>query len=159
MMQSARDEDLLQAAKRGDACALETLVERHFGAVYAIAYGRMGYRETVEDLAQEVFLRACLYLDQLKDTGRFAGWLSQIVHNLANDWLKRGQRASRLVLIVPLEEVKQEIADPKGMNPRQQAGRKEEDETVRNAIFRLSEKQREIVLLHNIEGLSQKEIA
>ena len=55
MEPAANDSHLVHQARKGNPQAFTTLVERHFGMVYAVAYAQMGHRETAEDLAQEVF--------------------------------------------------------------------------------------------------------
>ena len=83
------DADLVAAAQAGSRPAFERLVERYFGMVYAIGYARLRQRETAEDLAQEVFLRVMLSLEQLKEPRWFAPWLGRIARNLALDWEKK----------------------------------------------------------------------
>ena len=80
----------------------------------------LGDRDRAEDLAQEVFLRAFLALDQLSDPRRFAGWLSQITRNLAISWLRRDSRAQRLAPEVPLKQEIQELPDTQAKGARQQ---------------------------------------
>ncbi|MBN1477067.1 RNA polymerase sigma factor, partial [Candidatus Sumerlaeota bacterium] len=95
-LRSPTDSTLLQSALKGDIQALGALIERHFGKAYAVALARLGDPEVAEDLAQEVFLRAQLHLQQLGPRGNFPGWVVRIARNLSIDWLRRGQRASRL---------------------------------------------------------------
>lgn len=153
------DAELVRAAQAGGKRAFEELVERHFGMVYTIAYSRLGHRETAEDLAQEVFLRAYLYLDRLQIPDRFAGWLVRVTHNLANDWMRNRRRASGLVPMVSMEEVRQDVPDEGGKKGPEKMHLEEQDKAVRDAIFALPTDLREIVMLHFAEGLSQKEIA
>ena len=105
------DGDLLRAFRAGDTTALERLVERHLGVVHLIALSRLRDREAAEDLAQEVFLRALLGLDRLTNPERFGPWLARIARNLATDWHRRRQTRSRLVQMVPLDQVAHAIPD------------------------------------------------
>jgi RNA polymerase sigma-70 factor, ECF subfamily len=154
-----KNEELVSEARAGDVRAFEKLVERHFGMVYAVVYARIGQRETAEDLAQEVFLRAYLFLDKLPAVPSFVGWLIRITHNLCTDWVRREQRVSRLFKMVPIHEDHEQVADHTGANPREETARGEEKQAVHDAIFELPVEQREIVLLHFSEGMTHEEIA
>jgi RNA polymerase sigma factor (sigma-70 family) len=137
----------------------ERLIERHYGMVHAIAYGRFRQREIAEDLAQEVFLRAFLYRDRMSAPDDIAGWLVRVAHNLATDWQRRGVRASKLVRMVPIEDVHEQIADESQADPRVTMPQREQERIVHDAVLALPAGLREVVLLRYSEGLSQKEIA
>ena len=154
LMQTS-DAKLVTAARSGDRQAFARLVDRYFGTIWAIAYARLGNRAVADDLAQEVFLVAMLHLDSLTDPSLFAPWAGQIARNRAIDWLRHEQRSSKLVAMVPVEELANTRADVQE-SPME---REEEAQAVRNAVFALPEEQREIVLLKYVEGLNQTEIA
>jgi RNA polymerase sigma-70 factor (ECF subfamily) len=153
------DTDLLRAALGGDTAKFGALIERHFGLVFAVAHAHLRHPEMAEDLAQEVMLRAFLHLARLKPTDNFAAWVSRIARNLAIDWLRRGQRTSRLIAQVPLEAeaLQVPVSETQGAPDMIQA--QEEQEAVRRAIFDLPASQRELVLLHWSEDLNQTQIA
>jgi RNA polymerase sigma-70 factor (ECF subfamily) len=153
------DDELVRAALAGKTQAFEALVERHFGAVYAIAYARVASRETAEDLAQEVFLRVYLHLGDLRKPSRFPIWVSQIARNLAADWGRRGQRASRLIPMLPLDQEIADAPDTGELGPRKRMENEERDRAVQNAVLKLPPGQREVVLLRFAEDLSINEIA
>lgn len=152
---NANDDALVAAARASDPEAFPRLVERYFGTVWAIAYARLGRTESADDLAQEVFLMAFLHLRDLSDPGRFAGWLSQITHNRAANWLRGKQRSSRLVAMVELDD----LADRAVQSAEPAMDQNEQHQAVRDAVLALPEQQRELVLLHFAEGLSHKQIA
>lgn len=153
------DAELVRACRGGDKRAFDTLVGKHFGSVYAVAYARVADRETAEDLAQEVFLRAFLHLGSLDDPERFAAWVCRIARNLALDWLRRGQCGSRILPMVNLQDHEQTLADPRAIEPREHAAQHEEHDVLGEAIRKLTVEQRELVLMHYIEDLSHGEIA
>jgi RNA polymerase sigma factor CnrH len=154
-----RDEELVAAALRGDERAFQALVERHFGLVFLVGFSRLGDREMAEDLAQEVFLRAHLFLRQLDPPRRFPAWVSRVARNLAIDWKRRGQTASCLLSMIPLEDAMERVPDMRSADPREQSAGAQEREIIRHAILDLPPAQREVVLLHHCEDLSQPEIA
>jgi RNA polymerase sigma-70 factor (ECF subfamily) len=151
--------DLVRAARSGDIEAFGALVERHFGAVHAVSLARLRDPESAQDLAQEVFLRAQLHLKQLGATDRFEGWVCRIARNLAIDWQRRGQHASRLLPLVPLDALAHEVPDTHAKGVRESMAAKEEAQALRVAISHLPAEQREVVLLHFTEGLTHEEIA
>src|ERR1700678_1296108 len=135
------DKMLISEARGGRRAAFDQLIERYFGTVWAIAYSRMGRRDSADDLAQEVFLVAWLHLQSLSDPSRFAGWLSQITYHRATDWIRQQQQRSKLVEMVPIENLDRAgpVAEESAME------RNEEDRLVRKAVFDLPQQQREIV--------------
>ncbi|MBN1477905.1 RNA polymerase sigma factor, partial [Candidatus Sumerlaeota bacterium] len=137
----------------------DALIDRHFGMVYAIALARLRDPEMAQDLAQEVFLRAFLHLGRLEDPSQFAAWVGRVARNLAIDWLRRGQRASRLLPMVPLEAVPGELVDSGSEGVRETMASQEESHALREAMDQLPPELREVVLLHYSEELSQHEIA
>lgn len=153
------DARLVRAALAGSTRAFDALVERNFGAVYLTAYARLANHEAAEDLAQEVFLTAYLNLHRLQSPGSFPIWLRQLTRNRAIDWLRRNQRMSRLLPLVAIGGVGNEVVDMRTRGAREIAEAKERHQAVRDAIEELSPDQREIVLLHYVEGLSKSEIA
>ncbi len=90
------DLDDATAARSGDARAFATLVGRRGGAVRAVLRGSLGPTADVDDLAQEVFLRAWSALDGWRPRrGSFRTWLLAIARNLARDRLRRRARHPR----------------------------------------------------------------
>ena len=152
--------DLVCAAQAGSASAFEKLVMRHCGLVYSIALSYLRSPEPAEDLSQEVFLHVFLRIKDLREPAAFTVWLSRAARNRARDWQRNGQRASRLAQMVSLE------AAPE-LHPRLQRSQEardaaedaEERAMLSDAIFRLPEEQRELVLLHYMENLDRKQIA
>jgi RNA polymerase sigma factor (sigma-70 family) len=153
------DASLVRSALAGETRAFEKLVEHHFESVHLIAFARLGNREMAEDLTQEVFLRAFLGLHQLRDPAHFAAWVNQITRNLALNWIRQRRRASRLVPMVPIEQLSQEIPDTEAPDTREALATAEQEAAVQEAIGDLRPEQREVVLLHFAQGLSKSEIA
>lgn len=147
----ADDAALVTRARRGDTTAFETLVRRHFGAAYAAALSVLGNRMDAEDVCQDAFIRALEKLDELRRPARFRAWLMQIVRNRARNY--RSYRRVRAA--VPLEEVAAAGED----DPSMSAQRAELAGRLELALAELSQIQREVVLLHDMEGWKHREIA
>ena len=139
---------LVASAQRGEAAAFETLVRRHFRAAYSVALAVLQSPAEAEDVAQESFLVAFQRLDTCREPERFAGWLVQIVRNRALNALESSKLRSRTA------ERSSEGA-PKAAPPPEAPQR---DRLVA-ALGLVSPSQREVVLLHDLEGWTHPEIA
>lgn len=137
-----RDDELVAAALTGDPAAFAALVEGNRARVEAVVQRMVG--EDAEDLVQEALLRAYLGLSELRDPARFGAWLCGIAVNLAKMRLRRRARETRL------------FGEPTS------GGAVEEYELlqlVRDAVDVLPPGQRDVVLMHYVDGLSCEEIA
>jgi len=155
----APDATLVASARAGHPGAFEVLVNRHFNAAYAIAYARLRHREAAEDVAQETFLRAYLTLSSLKDDARFGAYAGRIARNLSLNWRRDGLRASRLAPMVPLDDDTQAVLADDAPSPRENAANDDTKTALMEALQRLPEEDRELVVLHFLEELSQRELA
>ncbi|MFC1601384.1 sigma-70 family RNA polymerase sigma factor [Candidatus Sumerlaeota bacterium] len=153
------DEQLALAALGGDVAAFERLVEEYFGTVYAIAYARLRHHESAEDLTQEVFLRAFLYLEQLEQPRLFAAWLGRIARHLAYQWQRQGHRRWELAPTLSLGDEISWIPDTQAEGARGKMAAKEQSQAIHQAIAGLPPEQAELVLLRFGQELGVAEIA
>jgi len=91
----ATDEDLVQAAQRGERTAFEELVRRTSRLVFARLYLETGDSHAAEDLLQETWLRAYHALGRLSEPGTFRAWLLTIAQNVLTDAARRDTRLKR----------------------------------------------------------------
>jgi RNA polymerase sigma-70 factor, ECF subfamily len=143
--------DLVRSARSGDAAAFERLVRLHLGAAYGVAFAVTNDPTDAEDVTQDAFITALERLEECKDPDRFSGWLLRIVRNRALN-LRRSQavRAAK-----PLEEA----VDARALsNPELDTGRALLREELSSALEELTETQRQVVLLHDLEGYRHREI-
>lgn len=145
------DGDLVHRAKRGDEFAFGQLVERHQTASYAVALSVTGRHEDAEDAAQESFLVALQRLNECRSPERFAGWLMTIVRNRSRNLVRReslrhtDQVTPGVQSLVPTPDRIAETSELRGR--------------LKEALAALPEVQRQIVLLHDLEGWKHREIA
>lgn len=149
--QAPNDGELVQRARLGDERAFGLLVERYRRAAYAVAYSVTGRHEDAEDAAQESFLVALQRLEECRSPERFAGWMMTIVRNRARNLVRR--ESLRETDEVPPS------ASTRAPTPDRDAERSELQSVLRGALDALPEMQREIVLLHDLEGWKHREIA
>lgn len=149
--QAPNDGELVLRARRGEERAFGLLVEKYRRAAYAVAYSVTGRHEDAEDAAQESFLVALQRLEECRSPERFAGWLMTIVRNRSRNLVRR--ETLRETDPVPLS------ASTRLPTPDRDTERSELQAVLRSALDALSEVQREIVLLHDLEGWKHREIA
>ena len=145
------DGELVLRARKGDDIAFGLLVERYQRAVYAVAVSVTGRHEDAEDAAQEAFLVALGRLDECRSPERFAGWLMTIVRNRSKNLIRR-------------ESLRETDQVPPGARsraptPDRIAETRELRDLLEKALAGLPEVQRQIVLLHDLEGWKHREIA
>ena len=142
--------DRVRAAASGDAEAFGRLAEEHAGWLLARISSRLGSRETAEDLLQEVFLAAWERLGTLRDPGSFPAWLRSIADNKARMWRRR--RLAQLDLLARFEVETAPAAAPAPQEERIRG-------LLREALERLSDAQREVVVHHYLKGYSYRQTA
>jgi RNA polymerase sigma-70 factor, ECF subfamily len=145
------DAALVRRAADGDSEAFSVLVRRYQRAAYAVALGVTGRHEDAEDAAQEAFLVALDRIEECQDPARFGGWFTTIVRNRARNLVRR-------------EGLRQGEALPPQISaggPAADRGieRRELREWLTAALQLLTPVQREVVLLHDLEGWKHREIA
>ena len=148
---SASDAYLVRKAQAGDNQAFGVLVGRYMRAAYAVSLSVTGRHDDAEDAVQEAFMVALARLDDCRTPDRFAGWLLTIVRNRARNLVRR--EVLRDTDDLP------ETAASRGRTPEKAAEHAELQERLEAALRRLPEVQREIVLLHDLEGWRHREIA
>jgi RNA polymerase sigma-70 factor (ECF subfamily) len=135
----------------GESRAFSELVRRYQRAAYLVALGVTRRHADAEDVAQEAFMVALERLEECRDPARFAGWFTTIVKNRARNLLRREQlREGEPVLF----QVPSKIP-----GPDRETARAELRGTLTAALEALSPLQREVVLLHDLEGWKHREIA
>jgi RNA polymerase sigma-70 factor (ECF subfamily) len=147
---AADDADIVlavEAARDGDRAAFGRLYERYARMVHGILLGRVPIGE-VDDLVQDVFVRAMRQVHTLRDVKCFGGWLATVARNRANDYHRRS---------VELVEFTEEAPDGAVRPGRGGAG---DDGAAILAVIRgLPEAYRGTLILRLVEGLTGPEIA
>lgn len=151
-----QDEDkLVERCRAGDALAWEALVRRYQGRVYSVCVHYLRDREEARDAAQDVFLKVWRALDTYRGE-TFLPWLLRMTRNHAIDRTRR--RKAR----PPAEDVLLDDGvelEGRGDTPEDASDRAGKRRLIRRALAKLSDVNREILLLKDIQGLSLDEIA
>ncbi len=139
---------LVKRAADGDRVAFEVLFRAHSPWVYGRLRRMLGARSDIEDLVQEVFLRAFRSLPSFRGQARFESWLRRICACVAYDDIRSRKNAPRLQLI----EGEPRVGKADDMEHR---------EAVRHLmriIDSLPPQNRIVLLLHDVEGYTAEEI-
>lgn len=140
---------LASAAADRDEGAFEQLVRRHTPALYAGALRATGSPETAQDVVQEAWLSAWSHLPGFRGQSQVRTWLIRIVTTKALNAMRRPQRTIAL----------HAAPEPTVAGPEQWAEHRERVATVRAAVAALPARQREAVVLRDLEGLSYEQVA
>ncbi len=137
---------LVKRAKQGSAEAFGELYEIYAKDMYRFAYYYLGTSAAAEDAVSECVLLAFQKIGTLKKSSSFKSWLFKILHNCCNTALreKAGKKQN-----VDISSVQNLSAEEKDEN---------EILSLRWALSRLSDEEREILILHYCSGYSSKEI-
>ena len=152
----ASDDSLIAAAREGNVRALEALLGRHEGMVLRVLRFLGIPRHDREDVAQEVFIRVFRHLDGFRRGRPFAGWVYRVTVNAAHDYRVRSARRSREE--APWTDDLDRAAHSSGGSPEREAS-----DSLRlrllAALETLSERERAVFVLKEVEGLDTSEVA
>jgi len=143
------EDSLVSAARSGDRAAFSRLYDRYARMVHGILLARVPPRE-VDDLVQEVFLRALRQLHALRDTSRFGAWLSTITRNRANDYFRKS---------IPHDKVTEPVSEGQAENRPGNDAAEREAAVILAVVRALPEPYREPLILRLVEGMTGPEIA
>lgn len=150
-----RERRLVEAACRGEESAIEALYRTHYDTVFRYVLLRLGSRTAAEDVTSQVFLGMVRGLGRYRDEGKpFVAWLYGIAQKQIAFFL-RGQR--RAPNNVDLDAAAELAAD--GAGPHATAEQRELRAGIAQALGRVPEGQREVLMLRYVLSLSLAETA
>lgn len=139
------------AGDAGSAGAFDTLVRRHYRAAFAVALAQTGNRADAEDVCHDAFVRAAERLDDCRNPDRFVQWLCAIVRNHAKNTIARGN--------VRRAESLEHHTVASSNDSARDAEQSELRRRLEQALATLPPVQREVVLLHDLDGWTHEAIA
>ncbi len=159
-----RDADaiVVREAQAGKAAAYSELVRRYQDRIYTVITGMVPAREDALDLTQETFLKAYTALGRFRQDAGFYTWLYQIAVHLCIDFNRKRKRYQEPL---PLDR---SLLQDLGIEPQDTSPAGDPERVTLNihlraaiqaALQRLADPFRTAVILHDIEGLSQEEVA
>lgn len=146
------DARLVGRALQGDRAAFEILVRRHLSAAYAVALAELADTRDAEDAVQDSFITALERLDDCRDPAAFGGWLRRIVRNRA----RSARRRERIRETSGLETALRATSPD---DPGRDLERSDLRRRLEAALGELTDVQRRVVLMHDLEGYRHRDIA
>lgn len=153
------DFELIRRAQRGDSAAFNEIVLAYRKRILGTITRYIARPEDVEDVGQEVFLRLYFSLDQLRTPEVFEQWLHRLTVNAAFDYLRK-QRRRQEYRMSDLSEQQVVLADAiaGGKADKDDQQHKKIREAVDSLLGAVSEADRILLILKEVEGLSLKEL-
>ncbi|MBN1506898.1 MAG: RNA polymerase sigma factor [Sedimentisphaerales bacterium] len=156
------DAVLVEAAQHGRLDGFGALYQRYHNPIVALAYAQLGDKHSAEDAAQEVFAIACRDLRSLRDRDRFGAWLGGICRNVTRQMLRVKTRTDPLSCSPAAPGWVSNGIAPEGGGATGQECHMEQQErwdAVRQAVWKLPEAERELVVMRYFDGFSQARIS
>lgn len=158
------DRPLVEALRRGEERAIETLVDRYGGWIHRVARRLLDDPRDADEVTQDVLLIVVRKIETFRGEAAFSSWLYRIAANAAYERLRlrRGRREVSLEPFLPVFDEDGRMAGPVAdWSPQLEdpALATEVRTTLERAIAALPDDYRAIILLHDVEGLVNEEVA
>ena len=151
--------ELIEKAKNGDDGAFNQVVQAYRKRILGTIARLIGKPEDVEDVGQEVFLRLYYSLDQLRAAEVFEPWLYRLTVNAAYDYLRRQKRRhEHRMSDLSEQQVMMADASAGGKQQAEEVRRTKIREVVQSLLGKVSEEDRILLMMKEVEGLSLKEL-
>ena len=150
------DDHLIAQTLEGNRDAFGELVTKYQVRLYNTMIQVVGSTEDAYDVTQDAFMQAYLRLDTFRRSSKFYTWLYRIAFNAAIG-MRRRHKAHRMA-----ESIQQEMHDrlvDRELRPEENLISQEDIKTVRNAVDRLDDEFRSVLVLRELEEFSYEEIA
>lgn len=154
------DEELVKRIISGDVDAFEEIIQKYEKKIFGLIYNMLKCENDIEDIAQEVFLKVYRNLDKFKGDSSLYTWIYRIATNTCLDYLKK-----RREVVYIDEKIK---TDDGEVDFQLQSSEKQQDELyedkelkekLEKCIDKLPPKQKAMIILRDVKGLSYEEIS
>lgn len=145
------------SARKDPHQQFELLLRPHLKQMYRLGYRLTGNREDAEDLVQDVLLKLFPKLEEMKAIEKLSPWLSRVLYRQFVDKYRQQQRQALNLVDDDIEE--EQLAERESRSgPEDVANSELTLGMLSQAIDRLNEDQRQLILLHDVEGYSLPEL-
>lgn len=151
---TSEDAALAARARDGDVGAFESLVARHEGIAFRVAWLVVGDRGDAEDAVQDAFVKAYLAMPRFRPGAAFRPWVLRIVANEARNRRRSSRRRDGLALRASAEGGAADAASPEAA-----ALDRTDAEALVAALGRLHERDRLVVAYRYLFEMSEAETA
>ena len=154
------EKEIIEKGLGGDVNAFEELVLRYEKTVYNLALRMVSDRDDAFDMTQEAFIKAYNSLPSFRGDSKFSVWLYRITTNICLDFLRSKKRRPQVSLTAhddEDEDVQLDIPDP-AADPEGQLIKKLGMQSLSEGLKLLPDKQRQILVMRELGGMSYAEI-
>lgn len=161
------DELLIKQWQQGNSEALERLIIKYKDRIYNTILRICGNRDTAAELSQDVFVKVIENARSFEGKSSFYTWCFRIAVNITLNWCRKQSRHNVVSLETQLDsdytEAKASLRDfldnDKAQDPLEVIQRKEQVDIIVQAIGRLDDDQRAVLVLRDIEDMNYNQIA
>ncbi|EGD46058.1 RNA polymerase, sigma-24 subunit, ECF subfamily [Ruminiclostridium papyrosolvens DSM 2782] len=160
-MEKINENNLLQKARNGDVGAFEELTTEYYSKVYSICYRMLNNTEDAYEQAQETFIKAFKYIKDFKGNCAISTWLYRIATNVCLDFIRKHKNKK----VISIEQNTFEDLQLKDSlvsenpGPEKVAETNAQKQAIKEAMDKMNEKNRLVIILRDFMGLSYDEIS
>jgi len=137
-----------------------TVAERYRPSIYRYVLRLVGNASLADDLTQDTFLRVHQHLRELKDAAALEAWLYRIATNVCYDRFRHREHRGPGLPVLGQDEARNDaVAEDGALRPDQLLEQEEMSDCVLHFLTALPEAQRQVLLLHDLQGYTDPEIA
>ncbi|MCB9655279.1 MAG: sigma-70 family RNA polymerase sigma factor [Deltaproteobacteria bacterium] len=153
------DADLLDAARGGDPRALEALIARHQSRIFRFGMRMCGDSEDAKDVLQDTLVAVTRTWNDFRGDSSVSTWLYSIARSFCLKRRRKEKQAADRVELLEQQGVDSPVHPGTGRQPDQLVRDAELRTALQDALLELDEKQREVFVLRDVEGLSARDVA
>jgi RNA polymerase sigma-70 factor (ECF subfamily) len=150
---SMEDIELVRLCQKGDTDAFDRLFYKYRDKIYRTAFKMINNQEDALDLTQEIFLKAYKNISKYNFKSEFSTWLYRLAINLCIDELRKRKKSNEVLMdSIPENLIYSDTPEDILLS-------EEQESLIWKALNSLKEKERVVIVLREMEGLSYEEIA
>ncbi len=157
------EQECIKACQKGDMNAFSALVETYENKILNHCYRMLGNVTDAEDATQEVFVKVFRFIKSYSEQSTFSTWIYKIASNVCLDLLRKNKRYTKDTVSLHQQNSEGEefllSVQDEGPSPYDETRKKEAKRKLGEALGKLSDDQRQVVILRDVEGFSYEEIA
>lgn len=157
-----QDYELIKRIRQGEKQLFGQLVEKYYDDVFRYCYYQTGNEHTAYDCTQETFYHLMRFLDNYRERNHFKAYLIRIAANVCRDHFRRNSRRAVREVSYSQWDDSAELPKKPAETPPSTDGTEQETLlrlSIRKCLMRLTESQREVIVLHFYQGYKLREIA
>ncbi len=154
------DEELLKKVKNGDVDAFEEIIAKYEKKVFSLIYNMLKNDNDIEDIAQEVFVKVYKNIGKFHGNSSLYTWIYRITTNLCLDYIKKQKSVIYIDEKIQTDDGEVDFQLPSEEKLQDELyEEKELKQKLEKSIAKLPDKQRVMIVLRDIKGLSYEEIS